>query len=158
MQVATRRLIIVSIIALFGASAGITLGNFVAGGPKLSGAEELINYSSPLVVDGKEAQLGGPDPGFAERAGPRHYDCTGCDASLYNEVVAVGDDSAALTQPLPPYQTEDAAVPSARPDAPGSTPRRGTPPGSAAPVALLASPVLPGVTPVSTVPQIAEVQ
>ncbi len=157
MQVATRRLIIVSTIALFGASAGVTLGNFVAGGPTLSGMEELADYSSSFVTDGKEAGLADPDPGFAERAGPRHYDCTGCDASLYHDVVDAGDP-ADWTQPVPPYQSEDAALPSTPPDAPPSAPRRGTPPGSAAPAALFATPVLPSATPVSTVPQIAEAQ
>ena len=150
MQVAIRRLIIVSAISLFGASAGIALGNFVAAGPKATGMEELANYNSSFdtsVAQGRSAEA---ESGFAGRAGPNHYDCKGCDASLYNDVVP--GDSAALTEPLPPYQAEEPAEPALRSDASGSAPRRGAAPGQAAPVAYLATPVLPAVTPASAAP------
>jgi hypothetical protein len=141
MQVATRRLIIVSAIGLFGATAGIALGNFVARGPKISGMDELASYSSTLVMNSQDAApVDDPDPTVAAQAGPNHYNCTGCDASLYNDVVG-GGDMAASTEPLPPYQVEEEPAAPARRDEAGLPPRHGPPPGSAAPTGLFAIPV-----------------
>ncbi|MBT2187591.1 hypothetical protein [Sphingobium nicotianae] len=143
MQVALRRLIIVGAISLFGGTAGVTLGNFVARGPKLSGADELANYSSPLMADAAPTHAVDPDPDIAARiAGPSHYDCTGCDASPYNDTIG-GNVAIASTAPLPPYHAEESPAPAARREVPGTAVRRGDPPGSAEPAAFLASPAGP---------------
>jgi len=140
MQVATRRLIIVSAIALFGATAGIALGNFVARGPKISGTDELANYSAAFDMNSQAPQTDDPDRTLAAQSGPSHYNCTGCDAALYNENVG-GNDMPASTEPLPPYRVEETQEAAVRRDTlPGLAPRRGSPPGSAALPVSAASP------------------
>ena len=109
MQVAARRLVVISAISLFGATVGIVLGNFAAGGTGPKGAEELAEYSAFLAITGNASQSDDGDKAdFAARSGPSSYHCEGCDAALYNDMTA---DQVAEVQPLPAYQAQDAPVP-----------------------------------------------
>jgi hypothetical protein len=140
MHVALRRLIIVGAISLFGTTAGVTLGNFVAGGPKLTGAEELVNYTSMLGFDGNDSQADTvSDPDFARQAGPGAYECQGCDARLHNDIIPADTASADLA-PLPAYHVEDAPLPPRRDVVPPAMPSASVP--EVAP--LVKTPSLPG--------------
>lgn len=110
MQVAMRRLIIVGAIAVGGAVAGLALGNFVSGGPKMTGLEELSAYNSMFEASDNGASDADAQTGFAARSGPNSYQCEGCDARLHNDMMPAGA-SEADTTPLPPYRSDDAAVP-----------------------------------------------
>jgi len=114
MQVAARRLIVVSAISLFGASTGVALGNFAAGGSRGTGADEIAAYMT--MVDGAEgtAPAAQGDPAdLAIRNGPSSYQCEGCDASRYNSMI---DTIVADIAPLPRYQSQDAPLPAVRQD------------------------------------------
>ena len=102
MQVMTRRLLVISAIALGGGMTGLALGNFVAGSERTSGAQELASF-----VQSSNAQDAAmlDDPPFASPAsaaptGPTSYDCKGCDAGLHTH-----DDVVDLSpvEPMPPY-------------------------------------------------------
>ncbi|MBN8829691.1 MAG: hypothetical protein J0G94_03475 [Sphingomonadales bacterium] len=109
MQVAARRLIVISAISLFGATVGIVLGNFAAGGTGPKGGEELAEYSAFLAIAGNASRSDEEDRAdFAARSGPTSYHCEGCDAALYNDMTAA---PLAEVEPLPAYQAQDAPVP-----------------------------------------------
>jgi hypothetical protein len=105
MQGTIRRLIIVGAVSFFGAAAGVALGNFVAGGPRLTGLEELALFNAmsaattAVRAEAPAGRAGGRSPG-----GPTSYHCEGCDAQLYPaiDITAVAD-----TMPLPPYVPHD---------------------------------------------------
>jgi hypothetical protein len=126
MQVTTRRVLVISAIAIGGALSGLAIGHFVAGGPRLDGGSELANYSA-LFTGGNAAGStdGQGDDGFAAEAGPSNYQCQGCDAHLTNDMV---NGNAAETEPLPPDVPDDAAPPPRPADSSAATPAvRGTP-------------------------------
>ncbi len=146
MQVITRRLIVISAIAIFGAGAGLTLGHFVAG-PETSnssGMNEIFGLDTGLVPS-EQNLTGGVD--FPDRSGPTSYTCEGCDARLHNDMVGGNDMAPADVEPLPPYRSEDAPVapraglaPVPRRDIPVTSPRL---PGLASPTPAVTPPERP---------------
>jgi hypothetical protein len=126
MQVTTRRVLVISAIAIGGALSGLAIGNFVAGGPKLDGASALANYSDLFAPDNAVGSSDvSADDGFAAEAGPSNYQCQGCDAHLTNDMV---NGNAAETEPLPPDVPDDATSPSRPADSSAVAPAvRGTP-------------------------------
>ena len=86
MQVAKRRLIVVSAIAIGGALAGLMLGNFVAGAPKITGMDELAAYNAMFdSMEETPATEVVSRRSFSERDGPTSYHCEGCDARRYDD-------------------------------------------------------------------------
>jgi|GEM_PF-2947322 len=111
MQVAVRRLIVVGAISLGGTVAGLALGNFAAGGTRMSGEQELAVYRSFFGEGDATASVEDEaDTSVAMRDGPSSYTCQGCDAKLYSDTVSA-DASIAATEPLPPYVPEEAVMP-----------------------------------------------
>lgn len=113
MQVMTRRLLVISAIALCGGMTGLALGNFVAGSERPSGAQELASFVQSNAFE--DASMG-DDPAFsnpapAVRNGPTSYDCQGCDAGLHTR-----DDVVDLSpvEPLPPYDPNEYMDPPVR--------------------------------------------
>lgn len=131
MNVVARRLIVIGIIAASGTAAGLALGNFVAGpetfGRRGMNESDLMDINASMVPD-EEAVTG--SAGFADRPGPSSYNCVGCDAHPYNE--ATPDSGAIDTAPMPPYQSEDAPLPTGTGQVTGTTsrvpPRQGASP------------------------------
>jgi hypothetical protein len=116
MQVAKRRLIVVSAIAIGGALAGLMLGNFVAGAPKITGMDELAAYNAMFdSMEETPATEVVSRRSFSERDGPTSYHCEGCDARRYDDRI---EAAAADTTPLPPYQPEEPVALSAVPMTP----------------------------------------
>jgi hypothetical protein len=133
---------------LFGTIGGVTLGNFVAAGGRVSGAEELAAYFSE-----SGAASSTHEDEFAtapiQRSGPTSYECEGCDAKLHPEP-EVPDVSDYL--PLPSYEVLDLPVPPRR-DEPSVTPPLAAPrPGDAQPVVPV-PPDAPGAPPPVRLPQ-----
>ena len=116
MQVMTRRLLVISAIALGGGMTGLALGNFVAGSERRSGADELAAFvqSNAFEAAGVEDDPAFADPVTASRTGPTSYDCQGCDAGLHAR-----DDSVDLSpvEPMPPYDPYADEEPPVRPRA-----------------------------------------
>jgi hypothetical protein len=103
MQVAKRRFIVISAIAIGGAVAGIALGNFVAGAPRITGMDELAAYNAMFdSMEEAPATEVVSRPALEKRDGPTSYHCEGCDARRYDDIIEAAD-----TAPLPPYQPED---------------------------------------------------
>lgn len=117
MQVMTRRLLVISAIALGGGMSGLALGNFVAGSERTSGADELASFvQSSNSQDAAMLE----DPAFANPAsaaptGPTSYDCKGCDAGLHAR-----DDVVDLSpvEPMPPYDPYADTEPPMQPQEP----------------------------------------
>lgn len=107
-----RRLIVISAISVFGATAGVALGNFAAGGSGSRGASEFADYSAFLAIGDDAPDAGEDKADFAARTGPSSYHCEGCDASLYNDMI---DGQVAELLPLPAYHTQDAPLPPVEP-------------------------------------------
>ena len=102
MQVMTRRLLVISAIALGGGMTGLALGNFVAGSERRSGADELAGFVQSNAFEASEVAEDSAfaDPVTVSRTGPTSYDCQGCDAGLHarNDVVDLSP-----VEPMPPY-------------------------------------------------------
>ena len=114
MQVMSRRLLVFGAIALAGGMSGLALGNFVAGGERKSGADELASFVESNAFE--EAGMA-DDPAFADpvtvaRTGPTSYDCQGCDAGLHARDDAVDLSPVEMMPPYDPYaDTEPPAWP-----------------------------------------------
>jgi hypothetical protein len=116
MQVAKRRFIVISAIAIGGAVAGLALGNFVAGAPKITGIDELAAYNAMFdSMEEAPATEVVSRPSLDERDGPTSYHCEGCDARRYDDRI---EGAAADTTPLPPYLPEEPVALSAVPATP----------------------------------------
>jgi hypothetical protein len=146
MQVLTRRLIVVGTIALFGAAAGLTLGQFVAG-PEAIGNHGTNEASSLDAGFMAEVDNGADQQGYVAQSGPSSYNCQGCDAHLHDDMIAGDDVAPADVTPLPPYRSEDAPVAplvgagaSVRRDVPGGNPGL---PGLTAPTLVVPQPESP---------------
>jgi len=116
MQVLTRRLLVISAIALGGGLSGLALGNFVAGGERRSGADELAAFVQSNAFEASEMaeDRAFADPVRVSPTGPTSYDCQGCDAGLHAR-----NDSVDLSpvEPMPPYDPYADAEPPVRPRA-----------------------------------------
>jgi hypothetical protein len=138
-------LAIAGAVLLCGAIGGVTLGNFVAAGGRMSGAEELATYFSDSGAPGSSGEdelPANPMP----HSGPTSYECEGCDAKLHPEP-KVPDVADYL--PLPAYEVLDLPVPPRR-EEPSVTPPVATPrPVESRPV----MPDPPGVTAPARPPQ-----
>ena len=117
MQVMSRRLLVIGAIALAGGMSGLTLGNFVAGGERKSGAEELAAFvqSNAFEAAGVADDPALIDPVMRARTGPTSYECQGCDAGLHAR-----DDVVDLSpvEMMPPYDPYAETEPPAWPDEP----------------------------------------
>ena len=117
MQVMTRRLLVISAIALGGGMTGLALGNFVAGSERTSGADELASFvqSSNSQDAAMLDESTFANPASTARNGPTSYDCKGCDAGLHAR-----DDVVDLSpvEPMSPYDPYADTEPSGQPQEP----------------------------------------
>lgn len=146
MQPVTRRLIVISAIAMFGAAAGVSLGSFVTG-PETnasSGMNEMFGLDGGFVTGGDNVV---DSDGFADRAGPSSYNCVGCDARLHDDIMPGNDMATANIEPYPPYRSEDAPISPRAPITPAQ--RRD---------ALSAGVSLPGSTAPAPVPALTPIE
>lgn len=109
MQPIARRLIVVAAVLLSGAAAGVALGDFAAGSRDsyLPGVDAAMGLAAGFVAPADSVSA---DPVRPALSGPSSYSCEGCDAKLHNEML-LEDGAFADSEPLPPYQPVEAALP-----------------------------------------------